>query len=47
MVSPRVKLYRVLQRTVATMPTVEDDPSVVAALTLLRRAIAVLEKGLV
>lgn len=44
-VSPRVKLHRVLQRTVAAVPTFEDDSSIVAALTLLRRAIAILEQG--
>lgn len=46
-VPPRIKLHRVLQRVAAAVPTAEDDPAVVAALTLLGRAIAILEKGAV
>jgi hypothetical protein len=41
----RIKLHRILARVVVAVPAGEDDPAVVAAVTLIRRAIAVLEKG--
>lgn len=41
----RIKLHRILQRVIAAVPSAEDDPAVGEAMTLIRRARAVLEKG--
>jgi hypothetical protein len=41
----RIKLHRILQRVVTAVPVSEDEPVVMEALSLVRRAIAVLEKG--
>ena len=41
----RIKLHRILQRVVTAVPGTEEDPAVVEALTLVRRAIGLLEKG--
>ncbi len=41
----RIKLHRTLQRVAAAVPSTEDDPAVIEALALVRRAIGVLENG--
>lgn len=41
----RIKLHRILQRIVVATPAADDDPVVGEAVTLIRRAILVLEKG--
>ena len=41
----RIKLHRILQRIVTAVPGTDEDPAVMEALALVRRAIGVLEKG--
>lgn len=41
----RIKLHRVLHRVLTAAPAREDDPTVIEAVALVRRAIAVLENG--
>jgi hypothetical protein len=43
--TPRLSLHRSLSRLLEATPKNEDDPSVVEALALMRRAILLLEKG--
>jgi len=43
--TPRIKLHRILNRLVTALPTHDDDPSVIEAIALVRRAMAILEQG--
>ncbi len=43
--TPRIKLHRILNRLLTDLPTHDDDPSVIEAIALVRRAMVVLEQG--
>jgi len=43
--TPRIKFHRILNRLVAALPPNDDDPSVIEAMALVRRALGILERG--
>lgn len=43
--TPRIKLHRILNRLIAALPANDDDPLVIEAVALVRRAVAMLEQG--